>query len=233
MLSGITTAEILDYVSAALFGLTILGMRNEDENVAKFALGSDATPMGGYSARNVSSAARQCVCLLDSGANYSEFSPAHLWQSRLPSTVTVETFSEHQCQTLERDIAAALQAPHRSRFKSSSDFMKVCRRFAGEPGAGKIRCILVVLAPADKRVQLADVLPFNRNHEEFSHNQDNILKSRIVEGDNMAGSTSLYPIIEPNAAYLVFKQRGLSRAAGTPSIWEHIRRHETSKQTKD
>ncbi|KAK8867542.1 hypothetical protein PGQ11_006120 [Apiospora arundinis] len=46
------------------------------------------------------------------------------------------------------------------------------------------------------------------------------------DSDNMAGSTTIYPIVEPNAAYLVFKQRGLYRAGSTPvsgSTYENTR----------
>ncbi|KAK6827446.1 Importin subunit beta-1 [Apiospora arundinis] len=172
MLSVITTAEILNYVSAALCGLTILGMRNLDENVAKFAVEFWST----FCVEEINiekdndqveswyqmpplwvdimhamflqqqSSATACSTRAPTIANVCDtrhkvgLAPAQFWRSRIPSMVTVETFSGQQCQTLEHEIAAALQAPHRSRFKSSLGVMKVCRRFAGEPGAGKVRC---------------------------------------------------------------------------------------------
>ncbi|KAK7996626.1 hypothetical protein PG989_004666 [Apiospora arundinis] len=141
MLSVITTAEILNYVSAALCGLTILSMRNLDENVAKFAVEFWSTfcveeiniekDNDQFESWSVVRSAPRHIRLV---------APAQFWWSRLPSMVTVETFSGQQCQTLHHEIAAALQAPHRSRFKSSPGVMKVCRRLAGEPGAGKVRC---------------------------------------------------------------------------------------------
>ncbi|KAK8867543.1 Importin subunit beta-1 [Apiospora arundinis] len=149
MLSVITTAEILNYVSAALCGLTILGMRNLDENVAKFAVEFWSTFC--VEEINIEKDNDQVESWYQMPPLWVDImhamflqqqsiAPAQFWRSRIPSMVTVETFSGQQCQTLEHEIAAALQAPHRSRFKSSLGVMKVCRRFAGEPGAGKVRC---------------------------------------------------------------------------------------------
>ncbi|KAK6853804.1 hypothetical protein PG995_010616 [Apiospora arundinis] len=147
MLSVITTAEILNYVSAALCGLTILSIRNLDENVAKFAVEFWSTfcveeiniEKDNYHFESWYQMPPLSV-VRSAPRHIRLVAPAQFWWSRLPSMVTVETFSEQQCQTLDHEIAAALQAPHRSHFKSSPGVMKVCRRFAGEPGAGKVRC---------------------------------------------------------------------------------------------